>query len=229
MFTIKNLKLFTVYSLLVFLISCSDSDENSDKSITSFTIQGVDGVIDESTREILLVLATGTNLNSLSPTIAFTGSEISPASGQAQDFTNPVTYTVTAQDGSTADYEVTVLAQCVNPANVYAFTHNGKNYEVVRENKSWIESAACASELGGYLAEINNQAEQDAIFTELGNSSIFNTRTVASDGGSASYVWIGGNDLQNEGEWFWDGKSVRMGAPESIAKSLGGVGSGTPR
>lgn len=36
------------------------------------------------------------------------GASISPLSGVAQDFTNPVAYTVTAQDNSTAVYNVTV-------------------------------------------------------------------------------------------------------------------------
>ncbi|MDR0689271.1 MAG: leucine-rich repeat domain-containing protein, partial [Spirochaetaceae bacterium] len=44
----------------------------------------------------------------LVPTITRTGLSVSPASGAAQDFTGPVTYTVTAQNGSTAAYTVTV-------------------------------------------------------------------------------------------------------------------------
>jgi hypothetical protein len=36
-------------------------------------------------------------------------------------------------------------AQCViNPASVYAFTYNGSDYELVRENKTWPEAANCA-------------------------------------------------------------------------------------
>ena len=43
------------------------------------------------------------------PTISITGASVSPASGVAQNFTNPVNYTVTAGDGTTAIYAVTVL------------------------------------------------------------------------------------------------------------------------
>lgn len=45
----------------------------------------------------------------LTPTITIPlGATISPASGVAQDFTDPVEYTVTAQDGTTAVYTVTI-------------------------------------------------------------------------------------------------------------------------
>jgi len=100
---------------------------------------------------------------------------------------------------------------CALPANVFSFTYNGSTYEVVRENKTWVEAAACAVDHNGFLAEINDQAEQDAIFAELSNASITNSNTVASDGGGASYVWIGGNDLGTEGEWTWDGDNSGSG------------------
>jgi len=50
----------------------------------------------------------GTNVTSLTPTITHTGTSISPASGTAQNFANPITYTVTAQNGDTRTYTITV-------------------------------------------------------------------------------------------------------------------------
>ncbi|MFT6502131.1 MAG: hypothetical protein ACJASQ_002256 [Crocinitomicaceae bacterium] len=104
-------------------------------------------------------------------------------------------------------------AQCViNPSNVYAFTYNGTDYELVRENKTWTEAASCAVISGGHLAEINDQAEQDAVYNEIiTNGGITASNTVAPDGGGASYVWIGGNDLGTEGEWIWDGANTGSG------------------
>ena len=43
-------------------------------------------------------------LSALVPTIDFTGSSITPTNRTAQNFTNPVTYTISAQDGSTRSY-----------------------------------------------------------------------------------------------------------------------------
>ena len=103
--------------------------------------------------------------------------------------------------------------QCANDANIYTFVHEGNTYEVVRENQTWTDAAACAVERGGKLAEINDQQEQDTLFAELNsNASIVIGNTVAPDGGGASYVWIGGNDIASEGAWIWDGINSGSGS-----------------
>jgi len=106
------------------------------------------------------------------------------------------------------DFSVVLAAvsPCALSSNVHAFTYSGNNYEVIKENKSWVNAAACAVERGGFLVEINNQAEQDAVFNELqNNAAITVSNTVAPDGGGASYAWIGANDLASEGVWVWNG------------------------
>jgi hypothetical protein len=100
-------------------------------------------------------------------------------------------------------------SQCATTSNIYSFVYDGKTYEVVKENQTWTAAAACAVERGGILAEINDSLEQDAIFNELNtNAGIVLANTVASDGGGASYVWLGGNDFATEGNWVWDGNNV---------------------
>jgi hypothetical protein len=74
--------------------------------ITGLEILGVDGVI--TSNAITLTLPAGTDLSALTPMIEFIGAELEPRSGVAQDFTKPVTYTVTANDGTQSSYEVTV-------------------------------------------------------------------------------------------------------------------------
>lgn len=104
------------------------------------------------------------------------------------------------------------FGQCANSANIYSFNYNGKTYEIIRENKTWINAATCAVARGGMLIEINDLAEQNAIYTELNNNaSIITSNTVAPDGGGASYVWIGGNDIATEGTWIWDGDNDANG------------------
>ena len=56
-----------------------------------------------------------------------------------------------------------------------------KVYEIVKENKTWIEAVACAVERGGILTEIDSQAEQDTIWSALGTAGITNANTVAPD------------------------------------------------
>lgn len=83
---------------------------NSNKAITSFafTSPSATGVITEGTHSIAITVPYGTSLTSLTPTIVHTGGSISPNSGVAGNFTNPVTYIVTATDSTTQAYVVTV-------------------------------------------------------------------------------------------------------------------------
>lgn len=81
------------------------------KAITSFafTSPPASGTIDEPGKTIHISVPSGTNVTALVPTIAVSaGSTVSPASGEAQDFTSPVIYTVTAEDGTTQTYTVSV-------------------------------------------------------------------------------------------------------------------------
>ena len=66
-------------------------------------------MIDQIARAISFLLPAETDVTQLVPTIEVSeGATVEPASGVAQDFSNPVTYTVTAQNGTTAVYTVTV-------------------------------------------------------------------------------------------------------------------------
>lgn len=66
--------------------------------------------IDTENGTVAIEVANGTTVTALEPTITLSPeATVSPLSGAATDFTNPVDYTVTAQDGSTTQvYTVTV-------------------------------------------------------------------------------------------------------------------------
>lgn len=68
----------------------------------------VTGSVDDAA--IAVRVPYGADVTALVPTITISaGATVSPASGDPQDFTDPVTYTVTAADGATsAEYSVTV-------------------------------------------------------------------------------------------------------------------------
>ncbi|MCB9001255.1 MAG: DUF5018 domain-containing protein, partial [Bacteroidales bacterium] len=98
------------------------STQSSEKNITSFSIpnQLSDATIDATAGTVTVLMPNGTNLTSLAPTIAVSaGATINPTSGTARDFTNPVTYTVTAQDASTKDWTVTVTAQQITVVTIH--------------------------------------------------------------------------------------------------------------
>ena len=87
---------------------------SSAKDITSFSVPGIIGAatINDTTANISALMAYATNLTSLAPTISVSNfATVSPASGVVQNFTNPVTYTVTAQNGSKKQWTVTLTKQ----------------------------------------------------------------------------------------------------------------------
>ncbi|MBA6316586.1 PKD domain-containing protein [Cellulophaga baltica] len=85
-----------------------------EKEITSFIVNGVEGTIVGT--DITIELPEGTDLTTLSPVIIHTGASISPESETSQDFTNPVIYTVTAQDQTIQTYTVNVTVPTANQA-----------------------------------------------------------------------------------------------------------------
>ncbi|GAB4340447.1 MAG: hypothetical protein OHK0038_19940 [Flammeovirgaceae bacterium] len=94
---------------------------SSAKDILTFVINSVNGVI--SGTNITVTLPTGTNVTSLTPTITVSEfASVSPSSGSSQNFTNDVVYTVTAQDGTTKQYTVSVVLSDDYYAPAYGLT-----------------------------------------------------------------------------------------------------------
>ena len=86
---------------------------NTAKAVTAFSFasSAVIGTVTvtESTHSIAVTGPYGATVTALVPTITHTGASINPATGIAQNFTSPVTYTVTAADGTTQAYVATVI------------------------------------------------------------------------------------------------------------------------
>jgi hypothetical protein len=100
----------------------------SDKAITAFDITSpvsATGFINEAAKTIAVIVpySYGAAITSLTPTIKHTGVSVSPPSDTAQDFTGPVSYTVTAADGSADTYTVmvTVASTLNNIAEIGAY------------------------------------------------------------------------------------------------------------
>lgn len=79
------------------------------KGITSFSINGVAGAVNNTTNTITITMPRGTDVTKLTPAISTNGvKSLTPGSGETVNFTNSVTYTATMEDGSTKTYTVTV-------------------------------------------------------------------------------------------------------------------------
>ncbi|MFA5185045.1 MAG: FISUMP domain-containing protein [Patescibacteria group bacterium] len=105
---------------------------NTTKAITGFTVPSQIGgtTINEGAHTVAFTMAYGTDVTNLLPTITHTGASVSPVNGAAHDFTSPSTYTVTAQDGSTQAYTVTVtIAKYTCTSN--SISYGGQTYPTV--------------------------------------------------------------------------------------------------
>ncbi|MGI6534803.1 MAG: S-layer homology domain-containing protein [Peptococcia bacterium] len=109
---------------------------DSAKAITGFSFtltelgpeaQVVEGIINETAKTITVTVPFGTDITSLTPTITHSGANISPAAETPQNFTDSVTYTVTAEDGTSAEYEVTVYVALSSEVSLSKFEIGGEN------------------------------------------------------------------------------------------------------
>lgn len=87
--------------------------KSGEKLINTFDFNNlspvVNGVVDNTNHTVSLTVPYGTNISNIIPSITNSPkSVITPQDGEAKDFTNNVTYTVTAEDGTTESYIVTV-------------------------------------------------------------------------------------------------------------------------
>ena len=103
----------TLVAMLVIAASLTgcQKEKSSEKKILSFAFvsPAVQAVITENAKTIVATVPEGTAVTSMIPIITVSEmATVHPASGTPMDFTNPVTYTVTAEDGSQASYIVTV-------------------------------------------------------------------------------------------------------------------------
>lgn len=87
--------------------------KSSEKQIIAFSFSAlipiVSATIDQTSHKILATVPSDANMTALVPTISVSAkATVAPVTGVAQNFTNPVSYTVTAEDGSKQTYDVTI-------------------------------------------------------------------------------------------------------------------------
>lgn len=197
-------------SSVEYVVSAVFEDPENEKSILAFFVEdpASEGVINEENKTILMAFPAGTDVTHLTPTIVVSeGATVDPASGVAQDFSSPVVYTVTALNGTTAEYTVmvdvieepwlatgkTVLikdftgARCVNCPAAAEVAHNLQHQ--LDEEHIFILSVHA-----GYLSQPVGSfpnfitEEGDAWYGDNSSNPLFSVDHVGLDGGNALYV-----------------------------------------
>jgi len=132
-------------------VSCSkdDSEENepdsemsSEKQITGFQFtadanetlsQDIIATINQNNRTVAVTVSHSTSIIALTPQVEVSAAATYSPTG-TQDFTNPVTYTVTAEDGTEAEYVITVVVEPANEAQILSFSFLAENNDVFINN-----------------------------------------------------------------------------------------------
>lgn len=147
MVMIRSMLIFLTFS---FLISCNKAPNepkaDSSKEIVSFNLKMANGVLFDSTQvsvkiqgtSIEITLPFNSDLSQLIPVIVFKGKSILPSSEVIQNFSIPIIYNVTAMDGSSVKYTVTVHTDNTPPPIVYFGSSNNFFYALNALNGSLI-------------------------------------------------------------------------------------------
>ncbi|MDR2448450.1 MAG: DUF5018 domain-containing protein [Prevotellaceae bacterium] len=149
------MKYLLILGLIMPVASCSEDDpeetpKRTEKEITAFSLPALEltGIIDPAAYTITLTVTPDfdqTLLESVAPRIEYKGEKIEPAATEPQNFTRDVTYKVTAEDGSSQDYTVSLTV-----SEFYA-TGFAKATEVWTQNWAALGFAASSEPTMAYL------------------------------------------------------------------------------
>jgi hypothetical protein len=170
----------------------------------SFADPPATGIVDGDAKTIAVTVPFGTDVTNLVPTITVSpGATVSPVSGAPQDFTGPVVYTVTAADGVTAAWTVTVA--------IFSFTVEGPGDLMVPVAITHSAGSAASTNISWSGNESLTFTVGAAYSAEAGNLKwLVNGEAVASAGNSLT---IRGRDyilrtytltamIKEQGQWY---------------------------
>ncbi|MBR3945990.1 MAG: fibronectin type III domain-containing protein [Bacteroidales bacterium] len=176
-------------------VTVTKAQVSHDAFITAFTFAGQKPettaviVSENDTYTVNAVAVWNANLTSIAPVVTISNSAtVVPASGIAQDFTTPVTYTVTAEDGTTINaYTVTIVNDpdaCINPATV-----NVTDITTTTATLGWAQAYTETS----YLVKVSTIAMTDMTATADVFDGTVDATTKALEGLAANteyYVYV---------------------------------------
>jgi DNA-binding beta-propeller fold protein YncE len=209
----KAYRLLLILLSFVLLISCrtnsapssgAPSSPSSNKAITTFSFSSVGaiGAIDESATSIDVTVPFGTNVSSLAATFTTTGlvvtvgAAVQTSGTTVNDFTAPVVYTVTAEDGSSVQYTVTVTqmpaqtaAQEIYAANfwndsvsVFNAAPDGSEAPLRRIGDATglkIPSDVAVDTVNNEIFVVNTYSNSITVYERTANGNIAPVRTIA--------------------------------------------------
>jgi len=131
----KNLTL--ILATVIMFNSCEkekdiEKEKSAEKEILAFSVSSTDGDINEREHTISISLPYGTDVSALQASISISAeARIYPKTVKAQDFSSPVTYTITAEDGSKQDYIATITVLKSSKCSILEFTFENLTPSVI--------------------------------------------------------------------------------------------------
>lgn len=93
-----------------YIVRVMESKPATARVVSGFSINGVQGIVNEFNKTILVALDKNTDFTNLTPAITHYGVSISPSASEAMDFSSPVRYTIVMENGAMETYTVVVTA-----------------------------------------------------------------------------------------------------------------------
>jgi len=178
-----------------------------DKDMLEFILPGAGSIPISSTR-IGVSVPMNTDVTKLAPTLTISPlAQVAPASGTPRDFTNPQTYTVTAQDGSSQVYTVAVVKS--NLPSTFTW---GKD-----EAGNWSDASKWSDNLASGSAPIaGGRADYVLTFNQPGKNDVLHD---LADGFLMNQLNL---DKKDHGNFNLKGKSLTF-AKNNVTGVLPGI------
>jgi hypothetical protein len=184
------------------------------KAITTFTVTGQLGsIINETAKTVTVLIPYGTDKSSLTPS-AITVSDlatVSPAASLVQNFNSPVTYTVTAEDGSQQSYVISAKTGS-QATDYFRSKASGSWDDVVSanvwessvDNAHWYEATLAPGATSSSVVILSGHTITLGVNASVGNVTISNGGSLKTTGtavltiGSGKALTVNGT-LENNG------------------------------
>ncbi len=162
----------------IWIVTATVTSLSNENGITNFDVPNQVGeeTIDDIEHTVTLYVETGTDVSSLVPTIEIsTNATINPASGVSQNFTIPIEYTVTAENGDEQIWTVTVtentgILKVNNNINIYPSPAN--NFVNIKA-KNTISNIRIYNYLGQQVIQANKNDNIAKIDVSSLNSGVY--------------------------------------------------------
>jgi len=166
-----------------FVVTVITAAQGGENNMTSFKIGDAVGAI--TSNAVSVIMPSGTDLASLSPAITVSsGATVSPASGAAVNFANPVTYTVTAENGTAKSYIVTVRAVTLDSISIVS-----NPYRTAYLKGTALDTTGLVV-TGYYTDNSVRDVTAQAVISNYDKDTVGSQRVVVTVGGKTSYFTV---------------------------------------